>query len=244
MVACAVMAVPVAAEAAAQPDRRAMHAVREYVKQRHGDVGVAVVRTDGRVRGFNGRRRFVTASVVKAMLLVAYLRRVDAQRRDLSDAERGQLTPMVRRSSNRAASWAYAQLGSAPLRRLARRADMNQFWICCGWGFAQFSARDQAKFFWRLERLTPRRFRGYALGLLGSITPRQTWAIPEIARPRGYSVFFKGGWRVTGRGRLVHQIALLKRGGRRFSLAILSDGNPSMRYALRTLRGVALRVVR
>ena len=244
MVACAVMAVPAGAGAAPYPDGEAMRAVRVYVKQRQGDVGVAVVRTDGRVRGINGRSRFVGASVVKAMLLVAYLRRVDAQGRALTDRERAQLTPMIRRSSNRAATWAYAQLGSAPLRRIAQRAGMSEFWICCSWGSAQFSARDQAKVFWRLERLTPRRFRGYALGLLGSIIPKQTWAIPEVGRPRGYSVFFKGGWRRTPRGRLVHQVALLERGGRRFSLAILTDGNPSMRYALRTLRGVALRVVR
>lgn len=220
-----------------------MQRVREYVEHRRGDVAVAIVRSDGRLRGVNGRRRFATASVVKAMLLVAYLRRVDAQRRGLSDGERARLGPMIRVSSNAAASWAYAQLGSAPLRRLARRAEMNQFWICCSWGDALFSARDQAKFFWRLERLTPRRFRGYATGLLGSVTPKQTWGIPTVGRRRGFSVFFKGGWRVTVRGRLVHQVAQLRRGGRRFTLAFLSDGNPSMGYALRTLHGVARRLV-
>ena len=40
----------------------------------------------------------------------------------------------------------------------ARRADMDQFTICCGsWGAARFSARDQAKFFWQLRELTPER---------------------------------------------------------------------------------------
>ena len=53
---------------------------------------------------------------------------------------------------------------------------MNQFWICCGWGFAQFSARDQAKFFWRLERLTPRRMLAITLAMAGV-----AWALAGIA---------------------------------------------------------------
>ena len=122
---------------------------------------------------------------------------------------------MIRVSSNSAADWAYYRTGDARLRRLARRADMDQFSICCWWTHAYFSARDQAKFFWRLERLTPRRFRDYATRLLRSIVPRQSWGIPSVGRPRGFSVFFKGGWRGTGLGQLVHQASFVRYRGTR-----------------------------
>ena len=117
------------------------------------------------------------------------------------------------------------------------------FSICCWWTHAHFSARDQAMFFWRLERLTPMRFRDYAIGLLRSIVPRQSWGIPRIGRRRGASVFFKGGWRGTGLGQLVHQASFIRYRGTRFSLAVLTDGNPSTTYGIRTIKGVARRIL-
>jgi hypothetical protein len=221
-----------------------MDSVRAYLKQRGGVVGVGVVDSDGRVRGIHGKRRFVTASVIKAMLLVAYLRKVDHQGRRLTSYERSRLRPMIRVSSNSAATWAYHRLGDVLLRRLARRAEMSQFSICCSWGYARFSARDQAKFFWRLEELTPPRFRKYAKGLLRSIVSSQSWGIPSVARPRGFSVFFKGGWRGTGRGQLVHQAAFVRYRRTGYSLAVLTDGNPSMAYGIATIAGVTRRLTR
>jgi hypothetical protein len=221
-----------------------MDAVRGYLKERGGVVGVGVVDSDGHMRSIHGRRRFVTASVIKAMLLVAYLRKVDHQGRRLTAYERSRLRPMIRVSSNAAATWAYHRLGDVPLRRLARRAEMSQFSICCSWGYARFSARDQAKFFWRLENLTPPRFQRYATRLLGSVVSSQSWGIPSVARPRGFSVFFKGGWRGTGRGQLVHQVAFVRRRRTGFSLAVLTDGNPSMSYGIATVAGVTRRLTR
>ena len=222
-----------------------MESVREYLKQRAGVVSVGVIDSQGQVRGIHDRRRFVTASVVKAMLLVAYLRKADHEGHGLTRYERGQLGRMIRVSSNRAAWWAYYRIGSARLTRLARRADMDQFSICCSrWTLAYASARDQAKFFRRVERLTPRRFRRYAMGLLSSVVPRQSWGIPRVGRPRGFEVFFKGGWRGTERGRLVHQAALIRYRGTGFSLAVLTDGNPSTIYGIRTIEGVAKRILR
>lgn len=240
----AALAVVASLTGAAYPNRHQMESARQYLRHRSGIVGVGVIDSHGRVRGIHDRRRFVTASVIKAMLLVAYLRKLEHHgRRHLTRYERAHLRPMIHVSSNDAATWTYNRVGDARLRRLARRADMDQFSICCSWGYAHFSARDQAKFFWRLERLTPRRFRAYATHLLRSVVSWQSWGIPSIARPRGFSVFFKGGWRGTGRGQLVHQTSFLRYRGAGFSLAVLTDGNPSMRYGIETIRGVAKRIL-
>ena len=239
------LAIPAAATAASYPDSDQLNAVRNYLKQRDGVVSVGVIDSYGHIRGVRDRRRFATASVIKAMLLVTYLRRVESQERRLTRYERNRLGPMIRVSSNAAATWVYHRVGKRSLRRLARRAEMDQFSICCtSWTYARFSARDQAKFFWLLERLTPPRFRDYALGLLRSIVPSQSWGIPRVGRPLGASVFFKGGWRGTGIGQLVHQASFIRYRGTGFSLAVLTDGNPSMSYGIETIRGVARRILR
>ena len=41
-----------------------------------------------------------------------------------------------------------------------------------------------------------------------------------------------------------HQVALLKRGSRRFSVAIMTTNSPSHAYGKETLRGVAARLLR
>ena len=244
IVACAAIAIPAAATATSYPNRGQMDAVRHYLKQRGGIVGVGVIDSHGHVRGIHDRRRFVTASVIKAMLLVSYLRKVNHQGRRLTSYERAHLGPMIHVSSNADATWAYSRLGDGRLRRLARKAHMDQFWVCCWWTHAYFSARDQAKFFWQIKRLTPPRFRDYATHLLRSIVSWQSWGIPRVGRRRGFSVFFKGGWRGTGRGQLVHQASFIRYHRTGFSLAVLTDGNPSMSYGIETIAGVTRRILR
>jgi D-alanyl-D-alanine dipeptidase len=192
------------------------------------------------MHGLGLRRTYVGASVVKPMLLVAYLRKI--RRRRPNAAERAALGPMITRSSNRKATVVYGWVGDARLRALAGRARMSDFSVAYYWGSARFSAADQARFMARFDRLTPRRSRAYARRLLSSVVPWQDWGFSGPAAKAAFTTFFKGGWRRTAAGRLLHEVALFERGGTRFSLAVLSDGNPSHDYGTATLRGVARRI--
>ena len=78
----------------------------------------------------------------------------------------------------------------------------------------------------------------YARKLLSTIAGYESWGIPAVARPRGYKVFFKGGWRTA----ITHQVALLERNGQRVALAVLTR-SPSMGYGEATIAGVAARVL-
>jgi hypothetical protein len=80
--------------------------------------------------------------------------------------------------------------------------------------------------------------------LLSTIVGYESWGIPAIARPLGYRVFFKGGWRSTGIGRLVHQVARVEGHGRTFSIAVMTDGDPSMAYGIETIQGVTAALLR
>jgi hypothetical protein len=116
---------------------------------------------------------------------------------------------------------------------------MTDFSNSGDWAQAQLSAADQTRFFFEMDSLIPSEFVGYARFLLSTIAGYESWGIPSVARPLGYRVFFKAGWRPTALGQLVHQIARLEGHGRVFSLAIMTDGDPSMDYGIQTLDDVA-----
>jgi hypothetical protein len=149
---------------------------------------------------------------------------------------------MIHVSDNGAATSVYRRVGDGGLFGLARRAGMTNFSVAGFWANARISAADQARFFFGIDGLIPRRFRGYARGLLSGIAGYESWGIPRVARPR-WHVLFKGGWRGTGRGQLVHQVARLERRGGTFAMAVMTDGDPSMGYGISTIQGLTARLV-
>jgi hypothetical protein len=211
-----------------------------YAGDRDGRVSFAVVSPDGRVRGRNIHARYRSASVVKAMLMVAYLNEPGVRGRSLRRADQELLRPMIVRSDNRAASRIRDVVGNDALVRLARRVRMRDFATSTrSWGMTQISVYDQARFFWRVDRYVPARHRDYARSLLAGVVERQRWGLPR-AQPEGWRIFFKGGWLPP---RVVHQVALLERDGKRVSIAVLTDGDPSFRYGQATIAGVGERLL-
>ena len=236
-------AAPSAGAAAAPPPTWSpgVSAAREYLQHRRGDVAFAV-RTPGRFWGHRSTRVMHSASVVKAMLMVAYLNRPSVRGRALRRGDLRLLSPMIRRSDNATASRIRDIVGNGALRALARRVGMRRFRTARRWGLSQITAADQTRFFLRVDEWVPARHRGTALRLLGSIVPSQRWGIARV-RPRGWRLYFKGGWG-AGRGLVEHQVALLRRGELRVSVAILSRYNGSAAYGRATMREVARRLLR
>ncbi|MDA0180834.1 class A beta-lactamase-related serine hydrolase [Solirubrobacter phytolaccae] len=209
-----------------------------FAKTRAGTVAWAVATEDGKLRGHNAAVQFRSASMVKAMLMVAVLRR--AATRTVTADEAALLSPMVTASDNDAAHTVYAAVGDAGLAAVARAARMTHFLPVGAVFETRITAADQARFFLRIDRLVPKRHRAYARGLLGGIVKPQRWGLAPVAERRGFRVFFKGGWR---RG-ITHQSALLERDGRRVALAVLTSDEPNQTYGQATLAGVASRVLR
>ena len=231
---------PPAAPAPAQVQRAAA-----YARARRGNASFAVVDTDGQVRGIDTRRSFASASVVKAMILVAYLDLVERRRTSLTDTERLQLAEMIRRSDNASATQLVNAVGSSGLRRVARRAGMRGTKPQVQpWGLTETNAEDQARLFARIDELVPSRYRSYARRLLRTIIPEHRWGIPRTA-PRDATVLFKGGWLPDEDGAWrVHQIAKVERGPKQLAVAVMTDGNPSQSYGEDTVRGVAARLLK
>jgi hypothetical protein len=223
------------------PSSARVHAADRYIARRAGRKAFAVDDGDD-VKGFDIHSRFHSASVVKSMLLVAYLRMVAHAHRALDADDRAVLYPMIHSSDNDAATDALDDVGEDALNRVARDAQMTNYVPGGGtWGFTEVSAADLARFFYNQDKLIPRRFDGYARWLLSGIEAGERWGIPAVARPE-FSVFFKGGWLPEIEG-LVNQAARLERPGIKFALAVLSTHDPSMEYGERTIEGVTARLL-
>ncbi len=213
----------------------------EYADRRQGAVSFAVIDENGRLHGHGVASTSPAASVFKVMLMVAYLRQPSVRHRDLREADRDLLAPMIRWSDNAAATLIRDLVGAAAINRLANVADMRDFRLADPWGLSRTSPRDQARFMFELERFIPARHVDYARRLLASIVPSQRWGIPKVA-PGGWRVFFKSGWG-SGTGKVGHQVAFLESGNRRIAVAIFTESSPSHRYAITTVREVARRLL-
>jgi beta-lactamase class A len=217
-------------------------AAKTYAQSRAGTIAFAVVDQRGRLHGYRLSAVAPSASLLKPMLLVAYLRKPSVRDRSLTDYERSLLGPMIRRSDNNAASTILGLVGRARLNGLARITGMTSFRLVTPyWGHSTITPRGQARYFHRIDRYVPSRHRRYAIHLLATIVSGQRWGIAKVV-PEGWHLYFKGGWG-SGTGLVDHQAALLRRGKVRVSLCITTRFNPDHEYGKQTLRGVALRLV-
>lgn len=225
------------------PSAAALQEAWRFAEGRTGVVSLAVVNSEGQLRGRDENRRYAAASVVKAMLLAAEVRRLKQAGEGIDPATRSLSTAMITASDNEAADAIYARVGDQGLFDVARRAEMTRFTVAGYWGNAQITAADMARFFGDLDRVLAREHRVYAKGLLGSVVASQSWGIPAAAGDR-WAVRFKGGW--LPEHALVHQAAELRErhGNRELAIVVLTDQQPSFAYGVETVRGIAERLLR
>jgi Beta-lactamase enzyme family len=243
--ACACAGIATARSAAAEPAGSWQPHVASaiaYAHTRAGEVSFAV-RTEQRQWGWRVTRTVPSASVLKAMLLVAYLDDPRVRDRPLRASDRRLIDPMIQRSDNEAATSVLEFVGPSEVDAVARRAGMREFSLDdTVWGLSRIDAADQARFFLHVDREVVARHRAAAMHLLATVIPAQRWGIGRIRLP-GWQVYFKGGWG-AGTGEVEHQVVLLRHGAVRVSLAVLITDSPSHEYAKQTLQGLFARLLR
>jgi len=224
------------------PGQGAIQRAARFARTRGDLVSFAAIDSTGRLHSARGTIRYPSASLGKAMVLAAYLRRLDAAGAPLTSEARQQLTSMITWSDNKAADAIYPAIGDPGIVEVAREARMRSFEPTGFWSEAQVTADDMARLMWRLRNVLGQRYRKFGMGLLAHVIPAQRWGIPDAAGSP-WHVWFKGGWRKSPGGQLVHQAALLRGGGRRVAIAVLTDAQPSQAYGGATIRGIAARLL-
>lgn len=186
-----------------RPDMRSAIA---YAQSRVGDIAFAV-RTEDRFYGYRPYHVEWSASVVKAMMMVAYLDEPWVADRSIDAYDNSLLIPMITWSDNAAADQVDEIVGSGGLDALAQRVGIAQFAAAAPmWGESQITASDQALWVLHIDRYIVARHRAYGMHLLASIVPSERWGIGELPQ-NGWTLYFKGGWGY-GTGLLDHQVVL------------------------------------
>ena len=215
------------------PSAAAIARALDWAEDRAGEVGVAVIDSRGVLHTYNAHRQFQSASLAKAMLLVAYLRRHPRP----TAAMRLTLRTMIEESNNASADTVYRVVGNSGLLSVAKLADMHNFDVGTSWINTRMTAADQARFFYHYESYLPARSVSFARHLLSGVVPLQRWGIPAAAGTAGWKVFFKGGW-LGEDNEVMNQAAWLERDGVRWSLAVLTGNNPTSFCGWQTQKGV------
>jgi len=226
------------------PSSAQVAAAKRYVSSRAGIVSFTVIDSRGKRYSLAGDRQFVTASVIKVMLMACFLNMKTIEHKSLTSTNRSDLHAMITESDNDAADEIYDQVGDGRLYNLAQRLGMRHFSISGYWANAQLTTNDQALLMEYLSRAIYPRHYAYARSLLSSVVTWESWGIPRVARARGWKVFFKGGWRGSDRGQLIHQVARLERRGQTIVFCVMTDGDPGSVYGQETVSGIAQKLLR
>ena len=153
---------------------------------------------------------------------------------------RSLLYPMIHISDNDAASAVLAIVGAGAVARVAREAGMSDYAPGVGWwAFTQTSAADQARFFFDARRASSRRASTATPATCCRRSSRRRAGASRRSRGPRWQVFFKTG-ALPSQG-LFNEVARLERAGVTFTVAVFTDGDPSMAYGEQTIEGVAAR---
>ena len=189
-------------------------------------------------------RQYYSASVVKATILAALLRKLIEEHRYLSSAQQALAREMITESSNSAASRLWAEVGRRSLQHFLKLAKMKQTVLGPGgyWGLTLITAHDEIVLLNLLtskNSVLDRASRSYELSLMAQVIPSQRWGVPAGA-PADLTVHVKNGWLpYPGQDWHINSIGSFSGHHRNYMIVVLTAGNPSMTYGVNTVQGIA-----
>ncbi|WP_346660056.1 serine hydrolase [Streptomyces sp. WMMB303] len=220
-------------------------AVAAALRPRHSTTAVALYdRSSGTSCAFRASATYDSASVVKATLLGALLRRAEEEHRTLTRQEKQRATAMITTSDNEATSALWSQVGRGGVQHFLDLAGMRETepGPQGSWGLTQVTARDEVSLLELLtsdNRVLDAGSRAYALGLMSEVVPGQRWGAPAGA-PKDARVQVKNGWLPrAAHGWRVNSVGAFTDGGHDYGIAVLSQDNRTMAYGVDTVEAAS-----
>ncbi|MFE6779437.1 serine hydrolase [Streptomyces sp. NPDC057702] len=215
------------------------------LKGRRATAAVALYdQSTGTTCTLRADQKYDSASVVKVTVLGTLLWDAQKSKRKLTQRETKLATAMITKSDNDATSALWKQLGVTRVKNFLRAAGMTKTVPGSGgyWGLTQITARDQQ----RLLQLVMTRntvltdaSRAYVRKLMSQVVTAQRWGTPAGA-PSGTAIHVKNGWlsRAT-HGWRVHSIGAFSKGGKDYTITVLSHDNRTMQDGVNAIQAVS-----
>jgi beta-lactamase class A len=218
-----------------------------YLATRQGVEAVAVddLQT-GQAMTIHPTARFDTASIVKAAIMATLLWQSQTSHQPLTAETRSLMTPMIETSDNADATALWDQAGGpAAIAAFVHRVGMSNTTPNVAWGLTTTTAPDQLKLLAQLalpgSLLTPAN-QAYALGLMEHVTSWEAWGVTGGV-PAGVTVALKNGWLPLANGEWeINSIGYVNGDGKAYTIAVLTQGNPTMPYGVETIDTVSAMV--
>lgn len=218
-----------------------------FAATREGRVSVALLDfTTGTAYLHGADTRYLLASIGKVPLLLALLEQVRASGRSLTMWERQVVAAMIAHSDNEGATAVWRAVGRKwGVQPLLDRLQLSDVKVAWDWGGMQAGAREVALLYGEIGggQILSEPTRTWALSLMQRINIDQSWGVSAgfLPTPGTATLALKNGWNPEGDGWQVHSAGVVRRadGTPWYALAILTAAQPSERYGIETVEGVA-----
>lgn len=240
-------AMPASASSRQLRTYRLEHSLARYLAHRSGTVTVGVYDLNaGQQVLYRPGWRERTASIVKVEILLALLARHHAPLRPQRKAE---VRRMIENSSNTDANTLWSAIGGARgAARFGRRAGLQATTPAGGkgpgylWGLTLTTPADQLRLLDLITRpndILTHRDRGYVRQVMGHIEADQRWGVS--AGPSGAaSVELKNGWlELRTADWQINSIGYVRAPHHKYLIAVMTTGDPTMRYGVATVQHVS-----
>ena len=218
-----------------------------FAATREGRVSVALLDFTTDTAYLHGAdTRYLLASIGKVPLLLALLEQTHRSGRSLTMGQRQAVAAMIARSDNDAATAVWQEVGrNWGVRSLLARLQLGDVKVGWDWGGMQADAREVALLYGEIGggQILSEQTRKWALSLMQRIDIDQAWGVSAgfLPTPGTATLALKNGWNPEWDGWQVHSAGVVRRadGTPWYALAILTAGQPSERYGIETVEGVA-----
>jgi beta-lactamase family protein len=227
--------------------------ILKAVADRRGETPVVAVRADDPALdmscSLHGRRHFDSASVIKTIILAALERKKHAEHGWLTRRERALARLMITESDNNAATALWNDVGMRQLQRFLDLAGMGRTKLNVAWGLTRITADDETILLDHLLLPNPvltLKARNYELRLMAQVIPSQRWGVTAGA-PTSYTAHVKNGWAPLpdiSSPWWINSTGCFTRGGKYYTMVVLTEGNADMTIGVQTIEHVAHRINR
>lgn len=231
-------------------DKRAIrmaHAIDNAIAGRASTIGLEETDSGtGITCTYHAGWHFYAASVIKATILAALLRKAQEQHRKLTKHERRLAWLMITQSNNNAATALWNDVGFSRMQHFLNLARMWHTRLNRAWGLSLLTAHDETLLLALLDgpnRILNLSSRVYAQYLMSHVITSQRWGVPAGA-PDTVRVHVKNGWLpypVSNDWEINSIGFFTSRHPRRvYTIAMLTHANRTMAYGIATIEDAAV----